>query len=166
VFGWAGLVVCVLVMSMAVLSGWWTWLAVTRHRESTATTARVVSLSLSQGVVVASLIKVPDPFRRADETLFARETNLNPAHFRWWFHYERGDPTVTKGSVSGVLIMVPLWVPLLLIAFPTWWYWTGLWVRRADTARCFKCGYSRAGLATDAACPECGRSAASPRSAC
>lgn len=57
------------------------------------------------------------------------------------------------------MIQVPLWIPLLLTLVPY------LILARADriaakrerVGTCPKCGYSRAGLAPDAACPECGK---------
>lgn len=67
-----------------------------------------------------------------------------------WPMYER-DPIRTSG-------WLPLWIPFMCAAIPTALLWrVELRVRRrARRGLCPACGYERHGLATDAACPECG----------
>jgi hypothetical protein len=56
-------------------------------------------------------------------------------------------------------VIVPLWIPLLLLAFPT----TYLFLRDRRAARlaktnsCPHCDYNLTGLAPNSPCPECGR---------
>ena len=55
---------------------------------------------------------------------------------------------------------IPLWLPpaaTMAIAIGAWRQDT-LARRRARLNLCHKCDYDRAGLANDAACPECGQS--------
>ena len=66
------------------------------------------------------------------------------------YHYRSSD----HGS-----ILIPMWMPWLLVAVPTMWLW---WRdrRRFAPGLCQRCGYDLAGLPAGAACPECGRGAA------
>ena len=70
----------------------------------------------------------------------------------------------TSGSRDWVLPYRPLWTGLLANTALYAAAWTPLvllpgavarW-RRARQGRCMRCGYARAGLKADAACPECG----------
>jgi hypothetical protein len=66
-------------------------------------------------------------------------------HPVWW-------PTVNLGNYS--VVIVPLWIPLLLIALPTarvWW----LDRRRPALGHCTRCGYDLTGNVSGR-CPECG----------
>jgi hypothetical protein len=56
------------------------------------------------------------------------------------------------------LVIVPLWLPIALLAAPTAaaWCLDTLARRRARIHLCRKCGYDRAGIAASAVCPECG----------
>ncbi len=52
---------------------------------------------------------------------------------------------------------LPLWIPTLLTAIPSVLLWRAHLRRRRRAGDCPVCGYSLAGLAPGAACPECGR---------
>jgi hypothetical protein len=69
----------------------------------------------------------------------------------WWFQWD--------GYATGIerlgYVVIPLWAVLIAIGVPT----AVLWRRdRLPTGpgHCPKCGYSLAGRAAGAACPECG----------
>jgi hypothetical protein len=58
------------------------------------------------------------------------------------------------------LLMVPLWIPIVLVAFPT----AVLWRRdhrRFSPGHCRKCGYNLTGNVTGR-CPECGTPTPAP----
>jgi len=73
--------------------------------------------------------------------------------FCWWFDHIR------KPQIS--VRLIPLWAPLLLTLIPTGFAWRADLIarRRAMLGKCTQCGYSRAGLTSDAVCPECGAAA-------
>ncbi len=54
-------------------------------------------------------------------------------------------------------IAIPLWLPAVLFAVPTFLGWRA--ARPRDPAQCTACGYDRRGLPSTAPCPECGRAA-------
>ncbi|MCC6969686.1 MAG: hypothetical protein IT434_05635 [Phycisphaerales bacterium] len=81
------------------------------------------------------------------ETLSARPIRLP----RLWL------PDIVK-SPAGVQIVVPLWLPwLVALGFSAWFYRDHRREKqRCQNGCCPSCGYSRAGLAPDVPCPECG----------
>jgi hypothetical protein len=71
----------------------------------------------------------------------------------WWPDAaNEGSPTFCRR------VVVPLWIPFALAAVPTALLWRAQLRRRrrARVGLCPACGYDRAGIAPDAACPECG----------
>jgi len=90
------------------------------------------------------------------------EASASAANCRWWFGHDSG--VNTRMSVDAYF--APLWIPVILFAAPTFWLWLRDKPGSNAFCRCPKCGYSLAGLAPGAACPECGKSAAPPRAAC
>ncbi len=78
-------------------------------------------------------------------------------HFRrsrdysaWWPHWEPN----RRVNSDWFYLMVPLWIPLLIIAVPTAiLFWRGR--RRARPGFCVQCGYDLTGNVSGR-CPECG----------
>ena len=92
------------------------------------------------------------------------ETSLHPAGlpaqgwFAAWKPYEvYWLPKLIHGRASGVRtthLLVPLWIPLAVVAVPTGWLW---WRdRRFPPGRCQTCGYNLTGNVSGR-CPECGK---------
>jgi hypothetical protein len=107
---------------------------------------------------------------RRSEWLVFLDRDFPFAYTKWWFSVKHGPaaggaltilappgsppiPTPISWSVH-----IPLWFPALGAALLTLhgWRLDARAARRSRTAACHKCGYSRSGLATGAACPECG----------
>lgn len=64
--------------------------------------------------------------------------------------------TFVVGSTDGMVF--PLWLAAVPVAIAAaCLHGVVIGTRRGDKGRCAGCGYSRAGLAAGAACPECGR---------
>jgi hypothetical protein len=63
-------------------------------------------------------------------------------------------------SLPTLMIIVPLWIPVLLVGAPTAWLWW--WDRRVPAGHCRGCRYDLTGNTTGI-CPECGAAAAQTR---
>jgi hypothetical protein len=74
----------------------------------------------------------------------------HPFRFAWWF--KQG----LQGT--GFYCFLPLWPAALLslLATAAAWRADAKYIRRVRVGLCAGCGYDRAGLKTDAVCPECG----------
>jgi len=68
-------------------------------------------------------------------------------------------PNIEGLSGPDLVIQIPYWLPILLLASTSGGlFWRDRRAsRRATAGDCPSCGYSRAGLALDAVCPECGK---------
>jgi hypothetical protein len=76
--------------------------------------------------------------------------------WRWWFESRSAN---TLG-VKYWLVIVPLWPAFLITAAGAAGLWRlDRWAAAANKGRCPSCGYDLRGLASGAACPECGAAA-------
>lgn len=151
---WVGLVLCVLIAAAWVLSHFWYAMRLDHHAGP-----RLMSLIVSRGTVKATLALDPAADWQRDYEgswfdltgwyIWSQARHHLPA--RWWPGFE------TWTAPSGVAyhtMIVPMWIPFLLVGVPTAWLW---WRdRRARPGHCAACGYDLAGLAAGAQCPECG----------
>lgn len=70
----------------------------------------------------------------------------------WWFLYSNSSSRLLTSRVG----YVPLWVPVVLLGVGSVVLFRST---RVKPGACGSCGYSRAGLAVETACPECGTAA-------
>jgi hypothetical protein len=139
---WAGTAACLLVLLAWFSSGVWPPMVNLKHAPR---------LWLTNGwlVVLGADIstRMPDDFGLWDNSV------VQGSEWTWYFRYRTlrmpspGCPTT---------YCLPLWVPLAVLAVPTSWLWCRRLWPRFTPGHCPKCGYSLAGLAAGAACPECG----------
>jgi hypothetical protein len=72
--------------------------------------------------------------------------------WRWWFECDGFREPVERMEY----VCIPLWAVLTAVGVPTGILWRRDRRHRFGPGHCPKCGYSLAGLAEGAACPECG----------
>lgn len=135
---WAGVVVCVLMAAAWVVSVWWTF-----GRVGVRAGNHYRAVGVDGGCIVIGYNDMQNVSRWFFEP--PRDRGMV-----WW-------PASTS-SVDFWFYWVPLWIPFALVALPTAWLcWRDR--RRARPGHC-PCGYSLAGLAPGAPCPECGKASA------
>ena len=149
---WYGLVssLFILVALLAALrwESFWVWY---RAKDATGGRPPWMSLDLLSGCFRWQYRASPTPV----VDLYVRWIIGGPASSPIWL------PAHNATSSGWTAYSLPLWIPLLLIAFPTaiiWWR-----DRRIPPGHCQHCGYSLTGN-TSGVCPECG-TAISPTSA-
>jgi len=64
-------------------------------------------------------------------------------------------PSAFAISMTAWLVFVPMWIPLAIAATPAVVTFSKA-RRQLRLGLCHQCGYSRAGLAAESRCPECG----------
>ena len=138
---WAGLFTLVLMAAAWIVSLWWTvaWKA-----------ERYSFYLIVQGAVGVQRWPGGTPRSGVEDLgLHAWRGSVGWSDFRWW-------PRAEKPRFSQA--MLPLWVPLIVVAVPTGLVWRAdrRAARRERKGECLTCGYDRRGLAPDAGCPECG----------
>lgn len=142
---WVGVVISAAVAALWIINYWWGFGYVHATRSS-----EHVGAGVECGVLVLVSAPVNNPVDPQRPGWFGR---TNDGHYVWLPH--------VFASPSGRGIWLPLWMLLLATVLPC----ACLWCldRRVRLGHC-PCGYNLAGLAPDGACPECGRSPATPHS--
>lgn len=141
---WAGLVVCIVLAAVSVVST--RWHAVWIHLEP----LDMWIIGLRSGALgVERTVRSPDA-----TALYGLSSRVCRPRFRepvvWW-------PRAHRWGADSFEVQVPLWMPFAALAVPTCWLWYR--DRRARPGHCL-CGYSLTGLAPGAPCPECGKASA------
>ena len=131
VLKWGGLGLCVLIAAMWTASLWTTTMSTTRGGDP-----RPFLCIIENGSCMI--------FRPIDNTwvLWGAWSGMP---WMWRPRFE--------GQQGAWVLVLPLWIPLLLVAAPTAWLW---WRdRRFPSGHCQPCGYDLTGNVTGV-CPECG----------
>jgi len=84
---------------------------------------------------------------RVDDFRWDIEWNISSGPLFLWFEYQPGTPTTAS------CFIIPLWLPLAMIGFPTILAWRR--ERPLPPDHCQKCGYDLTGNVSGV-CPECG----------
>ncbi len=136
---WAGLVISVAIVVIAVASGWWH-----SYWGSSLLNERRFVFVVTRGLVGFGYL---DPMRIGfDEGWHLIVDGRYFWGWNWWIQL------VWSNSTRAVVI--PLWMLLLVVAAPTARFW---WLdrRRPRPGHCHKCGYDLRGNLPQG-CPECG----------
>jgi hypothetical protein len=140
---WAGLVLCLLIMTAWIASGrWGVYLYVNRYL-NLGYPLRCVSL-LDGGVYYWEI-----PFISVNESGIHMQSSFFGWHSRWIPHLRPSTPT------SQYEVFIPLWIPFLPVAIPTAILWWRDRRRCIPPGHCRKCGYNLTGNVSGV-CPECG----------
>lgn len=84
---------------------------------------------------------------------------------RAWFSYDGverwrfaglGMESFTQGGTTGNAVFLPHWALIVVFGAPAAVRALGYRARRRRAGMCARCGYDRAGLSDERACPECG----------
>jgi hypothetical protein len=129
---------CVLLLALWIGTGWW-------HLNVSYETARSTSYFIIGRGCLGWIGHQAGRAGAVSSSVHFKHILESPPVWIWWI-----DAPERSSSLA-----VPLWMPLMAMAAPTGWLWYRR-LRRFGPGRCPKCGYSLAGLAADAACPECG----------
>lgn len=150
---WLGLVACVVLGVAWWLTGvWWVGVQITRSFEIDFG-QRAVWLVYTD---VALMNRLNTPLRPPSPVpSITAYKGINPEADIWQPQYiPQGIPPTTR------TVLIPFWMLLALTLVPTGLLWQAEFRaarRRRLVGHCLACGYDRAGLKAEAACPECGR---------
>jgi hypothetical protein len=139
---WVGTVACVAIVGSLLTSYWdgvcWPW----------GSYEPLLDLWDGAIVVICWADRLPDD--QKTDALFGAVFDLMDASL--WLPKARTDGVVR-------FLLVPLWLPLLLVATPTAFLWYRN--RRPPPGHCQKCGYNLTGNVSGR-CPECGEAVRPP----
>lgn len=152
-----------------IVSGWWI-----AEWERVSSDDRI-TFTLSRGCLTP--LRFTRQYWPSDSLLSAETYPTRPDEFRltpehtapswsWGFGIQQ---VPSHGGNFGMEHTLPLWAPFLALGLPAGWAWRADAIirRRERSHLCLRCGYDRKGLASDAACPECGAlSEPAPRGMC
>ena len=151
---WAGMVLSVLVL-ITYIGSIWLSADVFRFTNSSFTSVGIRSGRLA--VMRRYCSDGPIFGGTSIHSIFKRR---QPRFYLWCDWAIRENTNLSTGWVIHVTaIWIPLWLPLLLIATPTAYFWYT--DRRAKPWQCPKCRYDLRGL-DGGVCPECGTPIAEP----
>ena len=150
---WVGVVVSLPLMFMLIGSNWYSF-TVTRNGSQ-----GFEGLRIAAGLVTIDRARMADPILTPGKgVVWTRMLKSGIVWFRFEWKTSTAVPPDPMGSY--VFIVFPIWMPLLLVALPTFWLWRV--DRRVQPWQCAKCRYDLRGLegggdeGEDAVCPECG----------
>lgn len=136
VLKWAGLVVSLLIIVAWVVSLFWAWGYVTPRGQ------RGLGLGISRGSIFRF------GFSPWPQQAVGWQTRAAVAGEKMeWL------PSVHNLGGSNFVRALPLWIPFILVAIPTFYLWRA--DRRIPPGHCQKCGYNLTGNVSGI-CPECG----------
>jgi hypothetical protein len=136
---WSGVAIC---LAMAAAWGISLPLAACYLIGSDAGDRAAVGIILADGCLDCWL----SPFSRRGEHTFS--VDPKPWRAPYW------SPRLGDMDPSGKYVLLPLWIPFLLVAIPTGIiFWRDR--RRIPPGHCLRCGYSLTGNKSGV-CPECG----------
>jgi hypothetical protein len=143
---WAGLVTVAVIVAVYVASAWWSaWLTDAASMRSAGITAGAIFVQSNTGAATGGYVPPPGLHARREPP-----RSGIVADFIWL--------PMPAGGASFAGAVVPLWIPLIIVAAPTCLIWRAdrRAARLAMVGRCSKCGYDHHSLAADTKCPECG----------
>ena len=138
---WAGLVISVAIVVIAVASGWWY-----SYWASSLLDERQYAFVVTKGMVGFVYL---DPMSVGFGEGWHLLDGPNFWGWKWWIEL------YWSNSARGArVVVIPLWMLLLVVAAPTARFW---WLdrRRPRPGHCHKCGYDLRGN-LEHGCPECG----------
>lgn len=144
----ASAAVCVLLLIIWIVSGWWT--------PDVPLLSPKARWSLSHGCLVMSTNTGLYPWRSDlpwGDDVIAKFTVGETVQYRILWLPSRAN------AMKCDFLAIPLWSLIPLAAIPVWWirYTDQRALRRTQQGRCPSCNYNRTGLPQGAICPECGK---------
>lgn len=148
---WIGTAACIVLAAVFVASGW----SSKEFRFNLGT--QRISCGVERGYLDVIDVYPPSSANSSEMVWMAVTPRDRRRTFDFW-----PPPAVTFARPDeGWCVVLPLWIPFILIAVPTALLWR-LDRRRTFPGHCRKCNYNLAGN-TSGVCPECGSPIGAPR---